>query len=99
MKIAEFYENICAHEDLKGIGISEDAVVIKHAPTGIRTQMGIDAIADNDWDTLEAVLTTKREPEALYHMARVVGYYSRVENWNPSKLGELKDRKQGDYAV
>ena len=33
------------------------------------------------------------------HMTRVVGYMSRVENWNPSKHGELKDRQSGDYGV
>ena len=33
------------------------------------------------------------------HMTRVVGYYSRVHNWNPSKLGELKDRQKGSYVV
>ena len=36
-------------------------------------------------------------------MTRIVGYYSRVTNWNPSKLGELKDRqagqKQGRYGI
>jgi len=31
--------------------------------------------------------------------ARIVGYYSRVDNWNPSKLSELDDRHKGDYAV
>jgi anaerobic ribonucleoside-triphosphate reductase len=33
------------------------------------------------------------------HMTRVVGYYSRTQNWNKSKLGELKDRHQGDYGI
>jgi hypothetical protein len=28
-----------------------------------------------------------------------VGYFSRISNWNKSKLGELKDRHRGDYAV
>jgi ribonucleoside-triphosphate reductase len=32
-------------------------------------------------------------------MTRIVGYYSRVKNWNKSKLGELKDRQKGDYGV
>jgi anaerobic ribonucleoside-triphosphate reductase len=35
----------------------------------------------------------------VYGITRVVGYYSRVDNWNPSKLGELKDRQKGDYKV
>jgi len=32
-------------------------------------------------------------------MTRVVGYYSRINNWNKSKLGELKDRQRGNYTV
>ena len=32
-------------------------------------------------------------------ITRIVGYYSRVNNWNKSKLGELKDRHRGNYSV
>jgi ribonucleoside-triphosphate reductase len=32
-------------------------------------------------------------------MTRIVGYYSRVNNWNKSKLGELKDRRRGNYRL
>ena len=35
----------------------------------------------------------------VYSITRVVGYYSRVHNWNKSKLGELKDRRKGTYSV
>ncbi|MCD5401800.1 anaerobic ribonucleoside-triphosphate reductase [candidate division NPL-UPA2 bacterium] len=35
----------------------------------------------------------------VYGITRIVGYFSRVNNWNRSKIGELKDRHQGDYAV
>ncbi len=32
--------------------------------------------------------------------SRVVGYFSKIENWNKSKrFGELSDRHQGDYSV
>ncbi len=34
----------------------------------------------------------------VQQMTRIVGYYSKVNNWNPSKLGELKDRQAGDYT-
>jgi len=37
------------------------------------------------------------EGRPLTHMTRVVGYFSRVENWNPSKVGELHDRQKGTY--
>ncbi len=32
-------------------------------------------------------------------VTRIVGYFSHVQNWNKSKLGELKDRHKGDYSV
>jgi ribonucleoside-triphosphate reductase len=35
----------------------------------------------------------------VYGMTRVVGYFSRVHNWNKSKIGELKDRRKGNYSV
>ncbi len=35
----------------------------------------------------------------VYGIARIVGYFSRVDNWNKSKLGELADRRRGNYAV
>jgi len=35
----------------------------------------------------------------VYGITRIVGYYSRVTNWNKSKLGELRDRHRGDYAL
>ena len=35
----------------------------------------------------------------VYGIARIVGYYSRIKNWNKSKLGELKDRQKGNYGA
>jgi ribonucleoside-triphosphate reductase len=35
----------------------------------------------------------------VYGITRIVGYFSRISNWNKSKLGELKDRHRGDYLV
>jgi ribonucleoside-triphosphate reductase (formate) len=35
----------------------------------------------------------------VYGVTRIVGYYSRISNWNKSKIGELADRHKGDYAV
>ena len=39
------------------------------------------------------------QSEDVYGVTRIVGYFSRVSNWNKSKLGELADRHRGDYAV
>lgn len=35
----------------------------------------------------------------VYGVTRIVGYFSRVNNWNLSKIGELKDRQKGNYKV
>ncbi|MHA1518512.1 MAG: anaerobic ribonucleoside-triphosphate reductase [Alphaproteobacteria bacterium] len=35
----------------------------------------------------------------VYGITRIVGYYSRVDNWNKSKLGELHDRQRGNYSL
>jgi ribonucleoside-triphosphate reductase len=37
--------------------------------------------------------------KAVYGVTRIVGYYSRISNWNKSKLAELEDRHRGDYKV
>ncbi len=35
----------------------------------------------------------------VYGVTRIVGYFSRITNWNKSKLGELRDRHKGNYLV
>ncbi|MCK4261798.1 anaerobic ribonucleoside-triphosphate reductase [bacterium] len=35
----------------------------------------------------------------VHGITRIVGYFSRVNNWNLSKIGELKDRHKGDYGI
>ena len=39
------------------------------------------------------------ESENVYGMTRIVGYFSRMDNWNKSKIGELKDRQRGQYGL
>ena len=33
--------------------------------------------------------------EEIYQVTRIVGYFSKVQNWNPAKLGELEERQRG----
>ena len=46
----------------------------------------------------EAQLKKQLGCHDVSHMSRIVGYYSKINNWNPSKLGELEDRRKGDYV-
>ena len=41
----------------------------------------------------------KCQSSDVYGVTRIVGYYSRISNWNKSKLGELRDRHRGNYSV
>ena len=105
MEMTQFYDVVEQHPELEGIGIDsqckdrQPGVIVKYTKTGLMTRIPTAAIEAADWGILEEVLTGKREPQVLQHMTRVVGYFSRVENWNKSKVGELKDRQKGDYCI
>ncbi|MCC8180757.1 MAG: anaerobic ribonucleoside-triphosphate reductase [Planctomycetes bacterium] len=105
MELMRFFEQVEQHPELEGIGVDSSCpdrspgVLVKHLPSSLITRIPSAAIEEAGWDILEDVLVGKREPAVLQHMTRVVGYFSRVENWNKSKVGELKDRQKGNYSI
>ena len=44
------------------------------------------------------VVNNDRDRIICEGISRIVGYYSRTNNWNKSKVGELRDRQNGYYA-
>lgn len=50
-------------------------------------------------DELVAIITSLADGvfQRVHGVTRIVGYYSRVNNWNASKIGELRDRRSGNY--
>jgi len=51
------------------------------------------------YDMVEVIETLEMGlSEKLYGVTRIVGYYSRVNNWNKSKVSELGDRHKGMYG-
>jgi len=100
MNLPTFYDYVDAHPELEGVSISKDGQFsVYHPLTKFTTTVDIGAIMDLGWDVLEDIFTGKREPEVIYHMSRVCGYYSRPENWNGSKIAELADRHKGNYTI
>jgi hypothetical protein len=97
----EFMAAVDADPDLIGEGMMRDedtcdvwlTVRAKVGPTS--TMVNTRHLPDTTWDELRPILLGLREPTALHHITRVCGYFSRVENWNPSKVGELADRQAG----
>lgn len=61
-------------------------------------EVDIDTIIRTPLDDILASLETGVTVH-LVGVTRIVGYYSRVTNWNKSKIGELGDRHQGNYSV
>ena len=35
----------------------------------------------------------------VFGFSRVVGYFSRIDNWNTGKKAEFKDRQKGNYEI
>ena len=100
MKLEDFYQAVSDHPDLSGyMSLESKQVGIKHAPTGLSTLLDFDAIEKHTWALLLSILVGEREAGVLYHMSRIVGYYSRTDNWNPSKLAEMRDRQAGNYSI
>ena len=56
----------------------------------------IDLLIRTPLDAVVKALETN-EFHRLESVTRIVGYYSRVRNWNSSKLSELNDRAKGNY--
>lgn len=76
---------------------THDLKVVNHDR---RAAYGVSLRAILDYDPrviIETLETGILNP--LYGVTRIVGYYSRIQNWNKSKLGELADRHRGNYRV
>ena len=108
-----FVEAIELSSDLEIIGTafpnSEEVFVIRdysktEGVEGAYVEVSIDEIVRKVTDTDKAqefikVIQNDRKPIVLNGITRIVGYYSRVNNWNKSKVGELRDRANGSYGL
>ena len=113
MNGADFYDKVQAHPDLELVGAAgadkmnpvldvpekECVLIVRYSPRDEFYQLTATGIAEAVWEELVEILTGGREPLVLRHMSRIVGYYSIVENWNKSKIGELIDRRKGEYRI
>ena len=101
MTPTEFMNAVDTDPDLIGEGCMRDddagdIWLVVRARIGLAcTRVNARKLHDATWEELRPILLGLREPSALHHITRVCGYFSRVENWNPSKVGELADRQAG----
>ena len=108
-----FVEAVELSSDLEVIGTAfpsnEEVFVIRdYSKTegieGAYVEVSIEEIVRKVTDCDKAqefvnVIQNERAPIVLNGITRIVGYYSRVNNWNKSKVGELRDRAKGSYGL
>ena len=108
-----FVEAVELSSDLEVIGTAlpskEEVFVIRdysktEGVEGAYVEVSIDEIVQKVTDTDKAqefvrVIKNDRASIILNGVTRIVGYYSRVQNWNKSKVGELRDRAKGSYGL
>ncbi len=103
-KLAAFDEAIEGHEyleidgDIEGDNPQEHFLKIINHKLETAFSISMDAVIRQELgyvvNALETGVVTR-----LYGVTRIVGYYSRITNWNKSKIGELNDRHMGKYSV
>jgi len=84
--------------DIEGNTPSEHYLKIINHKLECAFSVSMDAIIRQDLNYIVNTLETGIALR-LYGVTRIVGYYSRVSNWNKSKIGELHDRHMGNYSV
>jgi len=103
-KLNAFDEALSKHDfleidgDIEADMPEEHLIKIINHNTEEAHSVTVDAVVRQKLSTiiraLETGVTTR-----LFGVTRIVGYYSRVNNWNKSKKSELADRHEGSYKL
>jgi hypothetical protein len=102
--LRDFFDNVESDSKLRGLEMKpgkspeEDLLTVEHLPSGNKTSFLVPTILESSWNVLRELITGELPVNPLYHVSRIVGYFSRIENWNKSKIGEIKDRRKGSYS-
>lgn len=59
----------------------------------------VSEVCEKPIDQIMKCLKNDRKSVVCEGVTRIVGYYSRTGNWNKSKIGELRDRQNGNYGT
>ena len=108
--IAIFIEAIEGTENLSVIGTAfnnrgEEVFVIEDANSAcLHIEVVISEIVEKVKNITVArefvkIIQGGRSPIILNGITRIVGYFSKINNWNRSKIGELRDRRKWEYSV
>jgi hypothetical protein len=98
MDIKEFIDRCvdAGYEWQEGEHEGKPGYFIRSQKLNTKVHVTTEAVNNNDWTRLNRGIVQGKD---VYHITRIVGYYSRIHYWNKSKFGELADRHQGSYHI
>ncbi len=102
MKRIDFKHAVIEHPALKFRGLNPfNEVEVMRLRDGAVMAVPWDDIPNQKWSDYEETFRGLRDAHVMKGMSRIVGYFARTENWNRSKLAELRDRRSpdADYGV
>lgn len=96
--IEQFCDEINKHEflEIDTYIEDEDAFKVINYKDESAYQISVRAIIEQPIRDIISSLETG-EFIKLHQITRIVGYFSRVHNWNKTKIGELISRRSGTY--
>jgi DNA-binding cell septation regulator SpoVG len=74
-------------------------VTLSDGEHGRYIEIDVQEVVDKPLDDIINVIENGRNDIVVKGYTRIVGYYSGVQNWNSSKIGELRDRAKGTYGT
>lgn len=110
MTLAQLLEHIRENPHLQVCGLLDETLApaqdpekarylaIDNTKRGFGCRIDLQRLREDRAEDVFAVLEG-REELVLRRLTRIVGYYSDIKNWSPSKLRELKERRRGRYEV
>ena len=96
-KLMEFDEKIAAHPDLEIDGEENGEIKILNHDSKSAFNVPLKTIMQTPVRDLVKALDEGVFEGRVYGVSRIVGYYSRINNWNKSKVSELEARTKGNY--
>jgi len=92
------WSTLCQEYSLE-IGEHENGKLIVTTKEGRMWHITPEAIQEMTLTEATELISGDREVAMLKTYSRIVGYISATDSWNQSKLGELADRKKGNYRI
>lgn len=96
-KLMEFDEKIAAHPDLEIDGEENGEIKVLNHDSKSAFNVPLKTIMQTPTRDLVKALDEGVFEGRVYGVTRIVGYYSRINNWNKSKVSELEARSKGNY--